>query len=202
LRGLDPQVEQRRLEFVGPQVGGELREGAAFSVLFALVGLLIYLSARFEFRLSLGAILALFHDTTIVVGVFSLFGITFDLTVVAAVLAIIGYSLNDTVVVYDRIRDETRRHRGLGMGEVMNLAINTTLSRTVMTSWLTLIVVLVLLVAGGPTLFGFSLALTVGIVIGTYSSIYVASALALDLGLDRSKLLPGAKSKEEGDGAP
>lgn len=202
LRGLDPQATQQRVEFVGPQVGNELRDGAIYSVLVAMACLLIYLSARFELRLSAGAIIALFHDTIIVVGIFSLFGITFDLSVLAAILAVIGYSLNDTVVVYDRIRDEARRNRTMGLAEVMNLAINVTLSRTVMTSLTTLITVAALLVIGGPTLFGFSLALVIGIVKGTYSSIYIASALALDLGLERSKLLPTAKPAAEAEGRP
>lgn len=184
------QVELRRVEFVGPQVGGELITGGALALALTLLGILIYVATRFEIRFSTGAIAALLHDVIITVGVFSVFRLEFDLTVLAAVLTVVGYSINDTIVVYDRIRDNFLKLRKKSAEEVMNLSINQTLSRTVMTSVATLLSVVVLFLGGGEMVRNFSIALLVGIGIGTYSSIYIASAYALVLGVDRANLLP------------
>jgi len=193
-------VEMRRVEFVGPQVGGELVEQGVLAMLIALLGILIYVAFRFEWRLAVGTIAATVHDVVFTVGVFSLLQIEFDLTVLAAVLAVIGYSVNDTVVVLDRIRENFRRMRKETTLEVMNSAINQTLSRTLMTSVTTLLAVIVLYFFGGPAMRGFSIAMIIGIVVGTYSSIYIASATALYLGVSREDLLP--KAKAEVDGLP
>lgn len=194
------KVEIQRVEFVGPQVGDELVEQGGLAILFTLIGVLGYVALRFEYRLALGAIAALVHDTMITVGVFSLFALEFDLTVLAAILAVIGYSINDTIVVFDRIRDNFLRMRKHTSVEIINTSINQTLGRTIMTSAATLLVVIVLFFMGGELIHGFSTALLVGIVVGTYSSIYVASALALALGLSRADLMPvekeGLKTKE------
>ncbi len=184
----DP-VEMRRVEHVGAQVGDELTEQGGLAMLFALIGILIYVALRFEWRFALGAVLATVHDTIFTLGFFALFGIEFDLTVLAAVLAVIGYSLNDTIVVFDRIRENFRRMRTGTVAEVMKrVSINQTLSRTIMTSGTTLLVVVSLFVFGGQVIHGFALALIVGILIGTVSSIYVASPLALWLGISRTNL--------------
>ena len=193
-------VEMRRVEFVGPQVGGELVEQGVLAMLIALLGILIYVAFRFEWRLAVGTIAATVHDVVFTVGVFSLLQIEFDLTVLAAVLAVIGYSVNDTVVVLDRIRENFRRMRKETTLEVMNSAINQTLSRTLMTSVTTLLAVIVLYFFGGPAMRGFSIAMIIGILVGTYSSIYIASATALYLGVSREDLLP--KAKAEVDGLP
>jgi preprotein translocase subunit SecF len=194
------KVEMRRVEFVGPQVGEDLRDDGGLAVLFALFGILIYVALRFEYRFSLGAIAALIHDVTITVGFFSLFGIEFDLTVLAAILAVIGYSLNDTIVVFDRIRENFRKLRKVGSEEVMNESINETLSRTIVTSLTTMLVLVALFLLGGEIIHSFALALIVGIVIGTYSSIYVASSLVLSMGVSRLDLIP--VKKEELDDRP
>lgn len=191
-------VEMRRVEFVGPQVGGELVEQGGLAMLIALLGILIYVAFRFEWRLAVGTIAATVHDVVFTVGVFSLLQIEFDLTVLAAVLAVIGYSVNDTVVVLDRIRENFRRMRKETTLEVMNSAINQTLSRTLMTSVTTLLAVIVLYFFGGPAMRGFSIAMIIGIVVGTYSSIYIASATALYLGVSREDLLPRAKAEVDG----
>jgi len=188
-------VEMRRVEFVGPQVGGELVEQGVLAMLIALLGILIYVAFRFEWRLAVGTIAATVHDVVFTVGVFSLLQIEFDLTVLAAVLAVIGYSVNDTVVVLDRIRENFRRMRKETTLEVMNSAINQTLSRTLMTSVTTLLAVIVLYFFGGPAMRGFSIAMIIGILVGTYSSIYIASATALYLGVSREDLLPRAKAE-------
>jgi len=191
-------VEMRRVEFVGPQVGGELVEQGVLAMLIALLGILIYVAFRFEWRLAVGTIAATVHDVVFTVGVFSLLQIEFDLTVLAAVLAVIGYSVNDTVVVLDRIRENFRRMRKETTLEVMNSAINQTLSRTLMTSLTTLLAVIVLYFFGGPAMRGFSIAMIIGILVGTYSSIYIASATALYLGVSREDLLPRAKAEVDG----
>jgi preprotein translocase subunit SecF len=191
-------VEMRRVEFVGPQVGGELVEQGGLAMLIALLGILIYVAFRFEWRLAVGTIAATVHDVVFTVGVFSLLQIEFDLTVLAAVLAVIGYSVNDTVVVLDRIRENFRRMRKETTLEVMNSAINQTLSRTLMTSVTTLLAVIVLYFFGGPAMRGFSIAMIIGILVGTYSSIYIASATALYLGVSREDLLPRAKAEVDG----
>jgi len=192
-------VEMRRQEFVGPQVGDELKEDGGIAMLVALACILVYVTLRFEYRLSVGSVAALVHDTIITIGVFSVFQLEFDLTVLAAILAVIGYSLNDTIVVFDRIRENFRRMRKGGPIEVINASINQTLSRTIMTSGTTLLVVIALYVWGGELIHGFATALIVGIVIGTYSSIYVASALALAMGLNKADLMPVKKEGAELD---
>jgi preprotein translocase subunit SecF len=183
------QADMTRIEFVGPQVGEDLAEGAVLAMIMATIGILIYVAWRFEWRFSLGAILATLHDIIMIVGFFSLFDWEFDLTVLAAVLAIMGYSLNDTIVVFDRIRENFRKVRRADTIQVVNLSINETLSRTLMTSFLTLLTVLAMALWGGQALHYFSLALIIGIVVGTYSSIYVASALTVWLGISRADML-------------
>ncbi|MER2529829.1 MAG: protein translocase subunit SecF [Candidatus Competibacter denitrificans] len=182
-----------RAEFVGPQVGQELVEQGGLAALGALAGILIYVMFRFEWRLAVGTIAATVHDVLFTIGWFSLFQIEFDLTVLAAVLAVIGYSVNDTVVVLDRIRENFRKRRKGSAMEIMNLSINETLSRTIMTSFVTLLSVIVMYFFGGSVMRGFSIAMIIGIVVGTYSSIYIASATALYLGISREDLLPRAK---------
>ena len=189
-----------RAEFVGPQVGQELVEQGGLAALGALAGILIYVMFRFEWRLAVGTIAATVHDVIFTVGWFSLFQLEFDLTVLAAVLAVIGYSVNDTVVVLDRIRENFRKRRKGSTMEIMNLSINETLSRTIMTSFVTLLSVIVLYFLGGTVMHGFSIAMIVGIVVGTYSSIYIASATALYLGVNREDLLP--RAKETADDRP
>ncbi|MBI5451425.1 MAG: protein translocase subunit SecF [Gammaproteobacteria bacterium] len=192
-QGGTAQVEMRRVEYVGPQVGDELIRDGILAVIYALIGILIYVAVRFEKRFSLGAVLALFHDVVITLGVFSLFGIEFDLTVLAAILAIIGYSINDTIVVYDRVREGFRRLRRETPQQVVNISINETLSRTINTSLTVLLVVVALFLFGGEVIHGFALAMIIGVGFGTYSSVYVASALTLMLGVSREDLLPPHK---------
>jgi preprotein translocase subunit SecF len=196
LQGVDPKVQIQQVQVIGPQVGGEL-ERSAFQALMATLLLIFgYIAVRFHtWRLSLGAILAVLHDPILVLGAFSLSGTTFDLTVVAAMLAVIGYSLNDTVVVFDRIRERFHLTRRLEPMAVLDQSINQTLSRTIMTKVVTLLVVVALYALGGQTLRGFSLALIIGIVAGTYSSIYISSAAALDCGLKAEHLLPAATKR-------
>jgi len=194
------QVEMRRVEFVGPQVGEELTEDGALAMLFTLIAILIYVALRFEWRFSLGSVVALVHDVLITLGFFSVTGLEFDLTVLAAVLAIIGYSLNDTIVIFDRIRENFRKMRKGHAEQVMNVSVNQTLSRTMMTSGTTLLVLFALFFLGGEIIHNFAIALIVGIVIGTYSSIYVASPVALILGVSRADLLKQPVQKE-GEGA-
>lgn len=196
------QVDMRRVEYVGAQVGGELTEQGGLAMLFALIGILIYVALRFEWRFSLGAVLATVHDTVFTLGFFSLFQIEFDLNVMAAVLAVIGYSLNDTIVVFDRIRENFRRMRTSSVVEVMNASINQTLSRTIMTAGTTMLVVIALFFFGGQVVHGFALALILGILIGTVSSIYVASPLALWLGITRANMVPDMKAEGSVDERP
>jgi preprotein translocase subunit SecF len=193
-------VTLARAEFVGPQVGQELVEQGGLAALGALLGILVYVMFRFEWRLAVGTIAATVHDVLFTIGWFSLFQIEFDLTVLAAVLAVIGYSVNDTVVVLDRIRENFRKRRKGSAQEIMNLSINETLSRTIMTSFVTLLSVIVMYFFGGVVMHGFSVAMIVGIVVGTYSSIYIASATALYLGISREDLLP--RAKETADDRP
>ena len=195
-------VDMRRVEHVGAQIGEELTEQGGLAMLFALLGILIYVALRFEWRFAVGAVLATVHDTIFTLGFFALFGIEFDLTVLAALLAVIGYSLNDTIVVFDRIRENFRRMRTGTVVDVMNVSINQTLSRTIMTSGTTLLVVLSLFIFGGHVIHGFALALIVGIVIGTVSSIYVASPLALWLGISRATMSARKTPEEEAEGRP
>lgn len=194
------QAEMRRVEFVGPQVGRELIEDGGLAMLYALIGILIYVTFRFEWRFAVGTIAATVHDVVFTIGIFSIFQIEFDLTVLAAVLAVIGYSVNDTVVVLDRIRENFRKIRKGTSQEVINTSINQTLARTVTTSFTTLIAVFTLYLFGGPMIQNFALALIVGIFVGTYSSIYIASSSALMLGVSREDLLP--KAKEAADERP
>jgi preprotein translocase subunit SecF len=195
LQKSQPQVKLEQVNFVGPEVGKDLATKGALAFAVTLFGILIYIVLRFEWRLALGAVAATLHDVVFVVGFFSLLHIEFDLNVLASVLAVMGYSVNDTVVVFDRIREDFRKMRKGTPIEIMNAAINETLSRTIMTSGVTLLVVIALLILGGPILHGFSLALFVGIIVGTYSSIYIASATALMLGVSKSDLMPVQKDK-------
>ena len=194
MKSVDPGVEILQLEVVGPQVGEELRNSAIWALSFTLLLIFIYLALRFHtWRLSAGAIFAVLHDPILVLGVFSFSKTPFDLPVVAAILAVIGYSLNDTVVVFDRIRERFEVSRRLAPAVVLDQAINQTLSRTIMTKVVTAIVVVALLFLGGPVLRGFSEALLIGIVAGTYSSIYISSAVALDFGLKAEHVFPTVK---------
>jgi len=194
LKTLDPGVQIKQLEVVGPQVGEELRTSAIQALLFTLAGIFIYLAVRFHtWRLSVGAIFAVLHDPILVLGVFSITQTPFDLPVVAAVLAVVGYSLNDTVVVFDRIRERFEVSRRLPPAVALDQAINQTLSRTIMTKVVTSIVVVALLFLGGPVLRGFSEALLIGIVAGTYSSIYISASVALSLGLTAEHVFPSEK---------
>lgn len=184
-----PNAQKRQVEFVGPQVGQELAVKGALAVVVAMLATMSYIAFRFEYRLAVSAAVALIHDPMLILGIFSFFNIDFDLKALAALLAVIGYSLNDTIVVFDRVRENFRRVRRSTPLEIMNLSINQTLSRTVMTSALTLVVVVSLFLYGGEAIHTFALALMIGIVIGTYSSIYVAGALAIALGLNRTDLI-------------
>ena len=195
----DCSVQMRRVEFVGPQVGGELTEKGGLAMLYALIGILIYVAIRFEWRFAIGAVVALLHDVIITLGFFSIFSIEFSLSVLAALLAVIGYSLNDTIVVFDRIRDNFRKMRKGSVLEIMNGSINQTLPRTVLTSVTTLLVVLTLLLAGGEIIKGFALALLIGVLIGTYSSVFVASPTVLRLGISKEDMLPAPKEEKESE---
>lgn len=192
----ETEVNMRRVEFVGPQVGDELANDGGLAMIYALICILIYVGFRFEYRLAIGSVAALMHDVIITLGAFSLFQLDFDLTVLAAILAVIGYSLNDTIVVFDRIRENFRKMRKGTSVDIVNASLNQTLSRTMMTSITTLLVLIALFVVGGELIHGFATALIVGVVIGTYSSIYVASASALSLGISKEDLMPVEK---EGD---
>ncbi|WP_025770349.1 protein translocase subunit SecF [Thioalkalivibrio sp. HK1] len=199
LRAGDLEVEMRRVEFVGPQVGEELTEQGGLAMLIALAAIFIYVMFRFEWKFSAGAVAALFHDVIITLGFFSLLGLEFDLTVLAAVLAVIGYSLNDTIVVFDRIRENFRRMRRGTSRTIINTSLNQTLARTLMTSLTTLLVLIALFFLGGELIHGFATALIVGVLIGTYSSIYVASMIALRLGVQKADLMPVAKEGANAD---
>lgn len=188
-----PGAAKQRVDFVGPQVGEELATKGALAIIVSLLATMIYIAMRFEYRLAVSSAVALIHDPVLILGVFAMFGIEFDLKALAGLLAVIGYSLNDTIVVFDRVRENFIKIRRASPLEIMNISINQTLSRTIMTSVLTLFVVVALFVYGGETIRGFSLALIIGIVVGTYSSIYVAGALAVVMGLDRKDFLPGER---------
>ena len=191
------EVKMRRQEYVGPQVGNELRDDGGLAMIIALAFILVYVMARFEYRFALGSIAALIHDVVITLGFFALFQFEFDLTTMAAVLAVIGYSLNDTIVVFDRIRENFRKMRKDAPRQVINTSINQTLSRTLMTSGTTLLVVFAMFFIGGQLIHSFSLALIVGIMVGTYSSIYVASTVALALKVTSASLMPVQKEGAE-----
>ena len=201
MRQLNPGMEMRRIEFVGPQVGEELTEQGALAMIYALIGILIYIMVRFQWRFAPGAVIALVHDVLIIIGVFALFQFDFDLTVLAALLAVIGYSLNDTIVVFDRIRENFRKIRKATPVEIVNTSLNQTISRTLMTSITTLLVLVSLFVFGGEVIHAFSLALILGVVVGTYSSIYVASTATLAMGVTKADLMSAKVESKEGDGS-
>ncbi|MEC9340779.1 MAG: protein translocase subunit SecF [Pseudomonadota bacterium] len=188
-------VDLRREEFVGPQVGDELAEDGALAMIWALGGILVYIAFRFRWQFALGAIAALVHDTIITVGFFSVTRLPFDLTVLAALLAVIGYSLNDTIVIFDRIRETFLRRRKGTVMELIDRSLNETLSRTLVTGVTTLLVLVALLVVGGEVIRGFAIALILGVVIGTYSSLYIASPVLSMLGLTREDMLEGEKEQ-------
>ncbi|GAW85638.1 preprotein translocase subunit SecF [Bathymodiolus platifrons methanotrophic gill symbiont] len=192
----------RRVEFVGPQVGDELTEDGGLALLYSMFGILIYVAWRFEYKFALGSVAALAHDVMITLGFFSIFQLEFDLTVLAAVLAVIGYSLNDTIVVYDRIRENFRMLRKGSPEQVMNTSLNQTLSRTLMTSLTTLLVLVALALLGGEIIHNFAVALIIGVVIGTYSSIFVASPLVLILGVSKEDLMEPEIEGEDVDMMP
>ena len=200
LSAQDPSAELQRFEFVGPQVGDELTEDGALAMLIALILIFIYVMLRFRWKFAAGTISALVHDVIVVFGFFSIFGVAFDLTIVAALLATIGYSLNDTIVVFDRIRENFRVMRRGTSKEIINASINQMLGRTMITSLTTLLVLLCLFFLGGEAISGFALALVVGVIIGTYSSIYIASASALALNVSTTDLIP--QKREEIDDMP
>lgn len=196
------EVSVRRVEFVGPQIGDELTEQGGMAMLVALVGILIYVSLRFEYRFAIGSVAALIHDVIITLGFFAATQVEFDLSVLAAVLAVIGYSLNDTIVVFDRIRENFRKVRKGTPESIANTSINETLTRTVVTSLTTLLVLIALYLFGGEIINGFATALIVGIVVGTYSSIFVASTASLALGISKQDLVRPPKPRAEGGDMP
>jgi preprotein translocase subunit SecF len=200
--GVEGEVVMRRVEFVGPQVGDELAEQGILAVIYAMVGVFLYVMFRFQWRFSVGAVAALFHDIIISMGIISFVSIEFDLTVVAAILAVVGYSLNDTIVLFDRIRENFPRYRKRQPIEVVNTSINETLSRTLMTSTTTLIVLFALFYFGGEIIHGFAFTLIVGVVVGTYSSIYVASTTLLLMGVSKYDLMPVEKEGAVVDARP
>ena len=193
LQQVDSSARISKADFVGSQVGDELVEQGSLAMLYAIIGILMYVTFRFEWRFSLGAVAALVHDVVITAGIFSAFQVEFDLTVLAALLAVIGYSLNDTIVVFDRVRENFRMIRKTPAAEVMNISIGQTLSRTVITSLTTMLVLIALYVFGGALINSFAFALIIGVVVGTYSSIFVASTTTLALGISREDLIPVEK---------
>ncbi|MBT8448403.1 MAG: protein translocase subunit SecF [Gammaproteobacteria bacterium] len=202
LRDLAPDVEKRRLEFVGPSVGEELTEQGGLAMLVALICIMVYVAIRFEWKFAVGSVSALAHDVIITLGIFSLLGLEFDLTVLAALLAVIGYSLNDTIVIYDRIRENFLRMRKGTPYDVINRSLNQTISRTIITSFTTIVVLVALFLKGGELIHGFATALLIGVLIGTYSSLYVASPIALALGVCKEDLMPPEIEKEGADQEP
>ena len=201
-KNTDDPADLRRVEFVGPQVGDELAEDGGLALLYSMFGILIYVAWRFEHKFSLGSVAALIHDVVITLGFFSVLQMEFDLTVLAAVLAVIGYSLNDTIVVYDRIRENFRTLRQDSSEDIMNISLNQTLSRTLMTSFTTALVLLALVFLGGEIIHNFAIALLIGVGIGTYSSIYVASPIVLALGISKEDLMLPVREGEEIDEMP
>ncbi|HBX73422.1 MAG TPA: protein translocase subunit SecF, partial [Halieaceae bacterium] len=192
-------VELRRIEFVGPQVGDELREQGGLAMLMALGMVMLYIGFRFQFKFAVGAVAALAHDVIITLGFFSIIGLEFDLTVLAALLAVIGYSLNDTIVVSDRIRENFRKLRKSDPLEVINISLSETLGRTLVTSLTTLLVLVCLALLGGEMIKGFAIALLVGVVIGTYSSVYVAASVLVLMGVSKEDLMLPVKEGAEQD---
>jgi len=200
--GGDNPASVKRVEFVGPQVGEELRDQGGLGMLMALVGIMIYLAFRFQWKFGVGAIVSLIHDVIVTVGILAYFQITFDLTVLAAVLAIIGYSLNDTIVVFDRVRENFRVLRKASLIENINVSTTQTLLRTMATSISTLLAIAALMIFGGDNLWGFSLALFIGVLAGTYSSIYIANVVLIWLNLNSEDLIPPANTQKEVDDRP
>ncbi len=196
------EVEMRRVDYVGPQVGGELRDQGGLGMLAALVVMMLYVAVRFQSKFSLGAVVALAHDVIITLGVFSILGLNFDLTVLAALLAVIGYSLNDTIVVSDRIRENFRKVRKGSSYDVINKSLNETLGRTIVTSLTTLLVLSALFLFGGELIHGFSIALIIGVLIGTYSSIYVASNMLMFLNISKEDLMLPVREDDALDDRP
>lgn len=197
-----PSAIRDRIEFVGPNVGEELTEQGGLAMLVALICILIYVAMRFEWRFALGSVAALTHDVIITLGLFSILQLEFDLTVLAALLAVIGYSLNDTIVVSDRIRENFRKVRKGSPEEIINISLTQTLNRTIVTSLTTILVLLALFFKGGALIHGFATALLMGVFIGTYSSVYIASAVALALGISKEDLMPPEVEKEGADLEP
>lgn len=202
LREAGQEVDMRRIEFVGPNVGEELTEQGGLAMLTALICILIYVAMRFEWRFALGSVSALAHDVIITLGLFSILQLEFDLTILAAVLAVIGYSLNDTIVVSDRIRENFRKIRKSEPEEIINISLTQTLNRTIITSVTTILVLLALFYQGGALIHGFATALLFGVFIGTYSSIYISSSVALLLGISKEDLIPEVVEKEGEDLEP
>lgn len=192
-----PGAQINSLEYIGPQVGKQLMTNGILAVVLVFISTMLYIALRFEYRFAISAAIALIHDPILILGVFSFFHLEFNLIVLTALLTVLGYSLNDTIVVYDRVRENFRKIRKLEPLQIMDLSINQTLSRTIMTSGLTLIVVIALFLYGGQSVHGFALALMIGIVVGTYSSIYVAGSLAIAFGLTRANLIPAQKVIDE-----
>ncbi|MBQ4849427.1 protein translocase subunit SecF [Pseudoalteromonas sp. MMG012] len=199
LQQADSSVEMRRIEFVGPSVGEDLKEQGGLAMLTALICILLYVAFRFEWRFAVGAVAALFHDVILTMGLFSLLDLEFDLTILAAILAVIGYSLNDTIVVSDRIRENFRKVRIDDTLEIINISLTQTLNRTLVTSITTILVLVALFVWGGQTIHGFATALLFGVFIGTYSSVYVASSVAVAMGVSKEDLIPVEVEKEGAD---
>ena len=193
---LDPNIKIKSVEFVGPNVGEELAQGAVYATLATLAMMLLYVGSRFEWRLGFGGIASLAHDVIITLGVFSALQVEMDLTFVAAILSVVGYSINDSIVVFDRVRENFRKIRRLDTIDIIDISLTQTLSRTIMTSATTLIVVIALFFFGGPSIHNFSLALLVGIGFGTYSSIFIAIAIAYDVGLRREHMIPQKVDRE------
>ncbi|MGE0082725.1 MAG: protein translocase subunit SecF [Thiohalomonadaceae bacterium] len=202
LRGQDASVDLKRVEFVGPQVGQELYENGGLALIVVAAGIIIYLSLRFEWRLAVAAIIANMHDVVIIVGMFALFQWEFDLTVLAAVLAVLGYSVNESVVVFDRIRENFRKMRKASVPTIIDNAITRTMSRTIITHFSTELAVLSVFFFGGEALHNFALALTIGIVFGIYSSVLVASPIAMYLGVSRENLMPVEKEGADLESIP
>jgi preprotein translocase subunit SecF len=200
--GVEGDIVMRRVEFVGPQVGDELAEQGILAVVYAMIGIFLFVMFRFQWRFSVGAVVALIHDVVISMGVLSAVQMEFDLTVVAALLAVIGYSLNDTIVLFDRIRENFPRLRKRSPVEVVNTSVNETLSRTVMTSMTTLLVLFALFIVGGEIIHSFAFTLIVGVLVGTYSSIFVASTVLLQLGVSKFDLLQVEKEGATSDQLP
>ena len=192
-----PGATKQRVDFVGPQVGAELATKGSLAIVVSILCIMLYIALRFEARLAVSSVIALIHDPILILGIFAYFGLEFDLKALAGLLAVIGYSLNDTIVVFDRVRENFIKMRRATPLEVMNQSINQTLSRTIMTSVLTLFVVIALFMYGGETIRGFAIALIVGIVVGTYSSIYIAGACAMSMGLNRNDFISPPKKDHE-----